>query len=275
MIGSIIGDISGSTYEFEGNKDPAVDLFPPGFTFTDDTILLVATADAILNGGCYGEVYQRYGQRFPRPMGGYGANFGEWIWQENPQPYGSWGNGAAMGVAPIGWAFDSLENTLDEARKSAIVSHDHPEGVKGAQATVAAIWLARNGRSKGEIRKYVTECFGYDLSRTIPEIRSQYWFNESCQGTVPEALTAFLYSGEFEGSIRSAISLGGDADTLACITGGISEAFYPEIPCNLISRAEETLPTELLHVVHEFQKRFGPHWKEMRYSTDGDATAIS
>ena len=257
MIGSIIGDIAGSTYEFTGNKNPCVELFPRGSSFTDDTVMMVATADAILHGGGYGESFRRYGEKYPYPMGGYGTRFSCWLREENPQPYGSWGNGAAMRVAPIGWAFDSLEDAMNEAKKSAIVSHDHPEGIKGAESMVAAIWMARHGKSKEEIREFIESHFGYDLSRSIPEIRSHYGFDESCQGTVPEALSAFLQSDGYEEAIRTAISLGGDADTLACITGGVAEAFYSEIPCGFISQAEEILPMELLQIVKKFRTKFG------------------
>lgn len=254
MIGSIIGDIAGSTYEFAGNKNIDVPLFPAGSDFTDDTVMLVATADVLLLGGGFVRAYRTYGARFPFPTGRYGMRFGQWLTAEDPKPYGSWGNGAAMRVAPIGWAFAGLEETVQRASESAAVTHDHPEGVKGASATAAAIWLARNGRSKEEIRAHIAGTFGYDLARTCDDIRPEYRFNESSQGTVPEAIVAFLDSSDFEHAIRLAISLGGDADTLACITGGIAEAFYKDVPTYMVQKAREILAPSLLRVVEEFDR---------------------
>jgi ADP-ribosylglycohydrolase len=220
MLGSIIGDIAGSTYEFSRNKNLASSLFPPGSDFTDDSIMLVASADALLHSRGFAKAYRDYGARFPAPMGGYGARFGQWLRASEPKPYGSWGNGAAMRVSPIGWAFATLEQTTRQAIESAGVTHNHPEGIKGASATAAGIWLARHAASKESIRDYLSNTFGYDLGRTCDSIRPNYRFNESSQGTVPEAIIAFLDSIDFEHAIQLAISLGGDADTLACITGG-------------------------------------------------------
>lgn len=256
MLGSIIGDISVSSYEFRRNKDINVPLFPAESDFTDDTIMLVATAHALLRGGDFLTAYRQFGAQFPSPMGGYGASFRAWLISSNPEPYGSWGNGSAMRVAPIGWAFESLEDTLQWAAQSAAVTHNHPEGVKGACATAAAIWLARHGSSKEEIRHYVMQSFGYDLERTCDTIRPAYHFNESCQGTVPEAMIAFLDSTDFEHAIRLAISLGGDADTLACITGGIAQAYYKKIPNYMIEKARNILAPSLREVVDGFVNRF-------------------
>ena len=256
MIGSIIGDIAGSTYEFAGNKDIHAPLFPEGSNYTDDSIMLVATAEALLRRREFSELYREYGNRFPRPMGGYGARFGGWLRASDPKPYDSWGNGSAMRVTPVGWAFDSLQETIRIAGESAAVTHNHPEGIKGASAAAAAIWLARTGESRDSIRDYISKSFGYDLNRTCDTIRPGYSFNESSQETVPEAIIAFLDSTSFEDSIRLAISLGGDADTLACITGGIAGAFYRKIPDFMIAKAREVLDPSLLQVTDEFCERF-------------------
>ncbi len=256
MLGSIIGDISGSSYEFSENKDVTSPLFPPGSDFTDDTVMLVATAHTLLRGEGFSTAYRRFGAKFPSPTGGYGARFREWLVAMDPEPYGSWGNGSAMRVSPIGWAFESLEKTIQQASESAGVTHNHPEGIKGASATAAAMWLARTGSSKDEIRSYIMSTFGYDLRRTCDGIRPTYRFNESSQGTVPEAIIAFLDSRDFEHSIQLAISLGGDADTLACVTGAIAQAFYKKIPDYMIRKAREILPPSLLSVVDEFNIQF-------------------
>jgi ADP-ribosylglycohydrolase len=257
MIGSIIGDIAGSTYEFSCNKNLLAELFPQGSDFTDDTVMLVATAEALLRSADYAETYRAYGAQFPSPKGSYGHRFREWLRAPNPRPYGSWGNGSAMRVGPVGWAFEDLEETLRQSETSAGVTHDHPEGLKGAAATAGAIWLARHGESKEAIRAFVTSRFGYDLTRDCDAIRPTYSFDESCQGTVPEAILAFLDSHSFEHAIRLAISLGGDADTLACITGGIAEAYYREVPREMILKARQILPPSLLLIVDEFEKRYG------------------
>jgi ADP-ribosylglycohydrolase len=256
MIGAIIGDIAGSVYEFTGNKRLDVPLFPEGCDFTDDSIMTVATAEAVLGDGDYCNAFRKYGARYPSPMGGYGQRFGQWLVTANAPAYGSWGNGAAMRVSPIGFAFDRLDDVLKEAARSAAVTHDHPEGIKGAQATAAAIWFGRQHASKNEIRAHVTQRFGYDLSRSVDEMREHYKFNESSQKTVPEALTAFLDSHDFEDAIRIAISLGGDADTLACITGGIAEAFYSGIPDTLRLEARKRLAPALLETVDEFRLKY-------------------
>jgi ADP-ribosyl-[dinitrogen reductase] hydrolase len=261
MIGAIIGDISGSTYEFSANKRISAPLFPLGSDFTDDTVMTIATASAILGGRDYRCAYVDHGHRFPYPMGGYGAGFRSWLREPDPMPYRSWGNGSAMRVSPIGWAFSTLDEVLREAERSAAVSHNHPEGIKGAQATATAIWLARTGSSKEEIRADISSRFGYDLSRSADEVRIDYAFNESCQRTVPESITAFLDSSDFESAIRLAISLGGDADTVGCITGAIAEAFYREIPIEMIGEAESRMPAEFLTVLSEFEELYGPRKK--------------
>lgn len=252
MIGAIIGDIAGSCYEFTGNKNPAVELFPPGADFTDDSILLVATADALLSDFNFKRCYRTYGSWFPDPMGGYGARFGSWLGDLDPTPYGSWGNGAAMRAPPIGWLNKPLPEILEVARSSAAVTHNHPEGIKGSSAVAAAVWLARRGENKDSIRSYLEAEFGYNLRRSCADIRPTYQFNESCQGTVPEAIIAFLDSNYFEHAIRQAISLGGDADTLATITGSIAEVFYREIPEEMVKAARSRLDPRLLKVIDRF-----------------------
>jgi len=179
-----------------------------------------------------------------------------WFESSNPEPYNSWGNGSAMRVSAIGWAFDTIEETLAEAKRSAEITHNHPEGIKGAQATAAAIFLARQKKSKDDIRKYIAETFFYDLNRTLKDIRPQYRFDESCQGTVPQAIIAFLESNDYTSAIQNAISIGGDSDTIACITGGIAEAFYGDIPNALIEFVKKKLTREMVEVVGRFYKRF-------------------
>ena len=254
MIGAIAGDIIGSVYEFDNIKTTVFPLFTRKSNYTDDTIMTVAVTDWLLYGGNLVQVMHRYGREFPCPMGGYGARFGQWLCEKNPQPYNSWGNGSAMRVSAVGWAFGSLEKTLQVAEETAAVSHNHPEGIKGAQAVAAVIYLARTGKSKQAIREYIETTFLYDLNFSCDEIRPDYCFNPSCQGTVPEAIVAFLESTDFETAIRLAISLGGDSDTLACITGGIAEAFYgmsEDWKIEVLRR----LPEAFVEVVEEFYQK--------------------
>ena len=251
MIGAIAGDIDGSVYEFDNIKTTAFPLFTRKSNYTDDTIMTVAVADWLLHGGNLVQVMHRYGREFPCPMGGYGARFGLWLCETKPHPYNRWGNGSAMRVSAVGWIFDSLEKTLQVAEETAAVSHNHPEGIKGAQAVAAAIYLARTGKSKQAIREYIEATFFYDLNFTCDEIRPDYHFNPSCQGTVPEAIVAFLESTDFETAIRLAISLGGDSDTLACITGGIAEAFYG-ISEDWKIEVLRRLPDAFAEVIEEF-----------------------
>ena len=250
MTGAIAGDIIGSVYEFDNIKTTDFPLFTDESDYTDDTIMTVAVADWLLNGGDLVKVMQRYSAEYPCPMGGYGGRFSYWLMEENPLPYNSWGNGSAMRVSAVGWKFDSLEETLDVARETAIVSHNHSEGIKGAQAAAAAIYLARIGKSKQEIKQYIETAFSYDLNRTCDDIRPTYHFNESCQGTVPEAIIAFLDSTDFENAIRLAVSLGGDSDTLACITGGIAEAFYG-VPDGIRSEVFKRIPRKFQEIVKQ------------------------
>lgn len=254
MTGAIAGDIIGSVYEFDNIKTTDFPLFTNESDYTDDTIMTVAVADWLLNGGDLAKVMQRYGREYPYPTGGYGGRFSGWLREKDPQPYNSWGNGSAMRVSAVGWMFDSLEKTLEVAKETAVVTHNHPEGIKGAQATAAAIYLARTGKSKQDIKLYIETTFSYDLGRTCDEIRPFYRFNESCQGTVPEAIIAFLDSSDFENAIRLAVSLGGDSDTLACITGGIAEAFYG-IPEDIEKQVYDKLPGTFQKVIKEFKNK--------------------
>lgn len=254
MTGAIAGDIIGSVYEFDNIKTTDFPLFTNESDYTDDTIMTVAVADWLLNGGDLAKVMQRYGREYPYPTGGYGGRFSGWLREKDPQPYNSWGNGSAMRVSAVGWMFDSLEKTLEVAKETAVVTHNHPEGIKGAQATAAAIYLARTGKSKQDIKQYIETTFSYDLGRTCDEIRPFYRFNESCQGTVPEAIIAFLDSSDFENAIRLAVSLGGDSDTLACITGGIAEAFYG-IPEDIEKQVYDKLPGTFQKVIKEFKNK--------------------
>ena len=250
MLGAIAGDIIGSVYEHHRIKTTEFPLFQPHSRFTDDTVLTIAIASAILERADYAESLQAFGRRYPNA--GYGSAFIDWIFQDNPQPYNSWGNGSAMRVCPVGYAFNSVEEVLLEAQRTAEVSHNDPEGIKGAQATALAVFLARKGESKEAIRLEISRRFGYDLHRTIEAIRPTYRFEVSCQKSVPEAIIAFLDSQDYEDAIRLAISLGGDSDTLACIAGGIAQAFYRTISTDIINQVRERLPEEFIQVLDRF-----------------------
>ncbi|MBM4431851.1 MAG: ADP-ribosylglycohydrolase family protein [Chloroflexi bacterium] len=255
MLGAIAGDIIGSVYEFHGIKTKEFLLFDPRAVFTDDTVLTVAVAEAILSGRPYADLVREIGRRYP--YAGYGGSFGHWLYRDNAPPYNSWGNGAAMRVSPVGWAFADEEQVLREAQRSAEFTHNHPEGIKGAQATALAVFLARTQHSKEHIRQAIASRFGYDLSRTVDDIRPTYSFDESCQGTVPEALVSFLDSTSFEDAIRNAISLGGDSDTLACITGGIAEAYYGRVPASVLAEVQRRLTPDLWEITERFCQRYG------------------
>jgi ADP-ribosylglycohydrolase len=257
MLGAIAGDIIGSIYEFDNIKTKDFPLFSDDSEFTDDSILTVAVADTILNGGNYTNKFKQYFQRYPNPMGSYGERFFIWALSGNSEPYNSYGNGSAMRVSPVGFAFNDLDTVLQEAKRSAEVTHNHPEGIKGAQATASAIFLARTGNSKDAIKSYIQNTFGYDLERTIAQIRPNYSFHVSCQGSVPEAIIAFLESTDYEDAIRNAVSMGGDSDTIACITGGIAHAFYGKVPDAIAQEALSRLD-ELLHgVTTKFMTQYG------------------
>lgn len=224
MLGAIAGDIIGSIYEANPIKTKDFPLFGRNCRFTDDTVLTVAIADAILHHRDYADTLKDYYRRYPQA--GYGMSFAQWGASDGTEPYNSWGNGSAMRVSPVGFAYPDLETVLQEAQRSAAVTHNHPEGIKGAQATAACIFLARQKRSQTEIQTYVESTFGYDLSQPLERLRPTYTFDVSCQGSVPAAIRAFLESTSFEDAVRNAVSLGGDSDTQACITGAIAHAFY-------------------------------------------------
>ena len=285
MYGAILGDMIGAPYEFDrGNKSKDFPLFSAGSHFTDDSVMTVAVAEALLNVAVkedkeknqpgnvgktpsYDEIreednqvraeviasMQEWGHKYPKA--GYGVRFTYWLYDPEPQPkpYNSWGNGSAMRVSSAGWLFDTMEETLRYARLTADVTHNHPEGIKGALATAAAIFLARNDTTKEQIRAYIEQEFGYDLSRTCDEIRPTYHHVESCQETVPEAITAFLEGNDFEDVIRTAVSLGGDCDTLTCIAGSIAEAFYG-VPEELKIECRRRLPEDMLKVLNRFER---------------------
>ena len=254
MIGAIAGDIIGSVYEARPIKRKDFPLFDPRCTFTDDSVLTIAVALAILTGKPYRDTVLEIGRSYPHA--GYGGSFIRWLTSDNPQPYNSWGNGAAMRVSPVGFAFDTVEEVLEQARQTAVISHNHPEGVKGAQATALAVFLARSSHSKEEIREQIGERFRYDLRRSVDEIRPGYSFRISCQETVPEAIVAFLDSVSYEDAVRNAISLGGDSDTLACITGGVAEAYYGRVPETIRTKVRERLPSPLWKITEAFCRAY-------------------
>jgi ADP-ribosyl-[dinitrogen reductase] hydrolase len=232
MLGAIVGDVIGSPFEFQNVKSTDFRLFDRGSQCTDDSVLTVATADALLNGRGYTEVYQEYFHRFPNA--GYGGNFVAWANRRETRPYNSWGNGSAMRVSPVGWARSTFEDVLNEAELSAIVTHDHPDGVMGAQAVAGCVFLARTEHDRDRIRTFVHEGCAYPLDKTLDEIRPMYDFHVSCKGSVPVAVQAFLESTDFETAIRLAVSVGGDSDTIACIAGAIAHAFYGPVPKQLL-----------------------------------------
>ena len=260
MYGAILGDIIGSPYEFDmGDKRKTFPLFSPRSQFTDDTVMTLAVAEAFMDAPTEEDLrpyliraMQEYGHRYPHA--GYGLRFRSWLESRDPKPYHSFGNGSAMRVSALGWLYEDLPTVRKMARISAEPTHDHPEGIKGAEATASAIYLARTGHTKAQIRDYITENFGYDLSRTCDQIRPNYHHVESCQETVPEAITAFLEGESFEDVIRTAVSLGGDCDTLTCIAGSMAEAFYG-VPEDLRRECEARLPQDLLQILHRFNAR--------------------
>lgn len=249
MLGATIGDIVGSRFESRNYKALDFELFTSRSSYTDDTVCTAAVADWI-NKDCQEDltqVLQNWCRRYRQS--GYGRMFKRWIYAENPQPYGSNGNGSAMRVSSIAWAFDDLETVLNLAEQSAVITHNHPEGIKGAQAVAMTIFLARHGKSKEEIRQQISTKFGYQLNRSCDDIRPTYQFSVSCEGSVPEAIIAFLDSQDFEHTIRLAISLGGDSDTIAAIAGSIAEAYYQDIPPLMLQAAYQILPKEILRVL--------------------------
>ena len=260
MLGAIFGDMVGSTYEFHPTKDYDFPLLTPYTRFTDDTVMTLAVAKAVMD--TYGEEdaairkavvqnMQHYGRKYRDA--GYGGRFYCWLDEEDPQPYGSFGNGSGMRVSSVGWLFPNLQPTLHMAKLTAEVTHDHPEGIKGAQAIAAAIYLARTGHDKEFLKDYLANTFRYDLDRTLDDIRPDYAFDVTCQGSVPEAILAFLESDSYEDCIRKAVSLGGDADTQACMAGAIAEAFYGDVPEAFRKEALARLPEDLRQIAEDFE----------------------
>ena len=264
----------GSVYEFHNIKTTNFPLFSERSSYTDDSIMTMAVAEWLLKDPAHGmdtleKEFLCFAKNYPCPMGGYGGGFHRWLFHPEElggygsqnfelgtrHPYNSWGNGSAMRCGATGWMFDTLEETEHVAALSAEITHNHPEGIKGAQATAAAIFMARNGMSKDQIKEYVTARYGYDLNRTCDQIRPVYGWEGSCQGTVPEAIVAFLDSTDFESAIRLAVSLGGDSDTLACITGGIAEAFYQEIPDLIAMHSWSLIPDDFKTILKEMEQQ--------------------
>ena len=254
MLGAVAGDIIGSVYEFRNTKSTQFDLFTPWTRFTDDSVMTLAVAKWLIEDKRHSishliRCMQMLGNKYPRA--GYGESFGFWLRQEDPQPYNSWGNGAGMRVSPVGLYAKSIDEALKLAELTASVSHNHPEGIKGAQAIAASVFLCKEGRSKQEIKRYVEDTFGYNLNRTIAEIRPNYCFDVSCQGSVPEAIIAFLEGNSFEEVIRLAISLGGDSDTIACMAGAIAACCY-EIPQEIAEKCDGLLTKDLKTIKDDF-----------------------
>ncbi len=259
MLGAIAGDIIGSTREHYPIKTLDFELFPEGSRVTDDSVMTVAAADALLTNQDFGEAYHRWGNRYPRA--GYGKGFRAWLDSDDPQPYGSWGNGSAMRVSPVAWVTaggaQHAAPLLELAEATAMPTHDHPRGVIGAQAVALATWLARQGSSRDAIRARVTALSGYDLTRTADQIRPSYKFDVSCDGSVPEAIVCALESTGWEHAVRLAVSLGGDADTQASIAGTIAEAMYGRVPAVIATTVRQMLPGDLGLVVESFRVRWG------------------
>jgi ADP-ribosylglycohydrolase len=253
MIGAIAGDIIGSVYEWNNIKTKDFELFSDKCFFTDDSILTIALADSILSGRPYVDNLKAFYHWYPD--GGYGGSFQRWAQSPDSQPYNSWGNGAAMRISPVGYAYHDLATVLQKAKEFTEITHNHPEGIKGGQATAAAIFLARTGESKIAIQDYIENHFHYDLSRHVDEIRPTFKFDESCQGTVPQALRAFLDSTDFEDAIRTAVSLGGDSDTVACITGGVAQAFYGAVPETIQEKVYSILDDRLGQIARRFMAK--------------------
>ena len=260
MLGAVIGDIIGSVYEFTGQKRYDFEMLPEGSRFTDDSVMTVAVAHWLSHCDEKGNTdhskehlirsMQMLGHKYP--YAGYGGSFNAWLWCENPQPYNSWGNGAAMRVSPIGLYVETLDEAFELAKTSAEVSHNHPEGIKGAQAVASAVWLAKHGHTKDEIRDYIMDKFHYDLTRNVDEIRPVYKWYVSCQGSVPESIICFLEGKDFVDVVRLAVSLGGDADTMACIAGSIAACIYP-IPEWIATECEKRLTPDLLEIMYNFE----------------------
>jgi len=254
MLGAIAGDIIGSRFERNPIKTSDFELFHPDCRFTDDSVLTLAVADHIFLGSDLIDTLKEYYHQYPDA--GYGAGFMQWASSPSREPYNSFGNGSAMRVSPVGFAFNSLEVVLEKARATAEVTHNHPEGIKGAQATAAAIFLARTGGSKKEIKSFIETQFQYNLNPSLDAIRPQYTFEATCQGSVPQAINAFLESENFEDAVRKAVSLGGDSDTQACIAGGIAHAFYEKLPDIISAEVHSRLEVPLRQILTLFCDRY-------------------
>jgi len=254
MIGAIAGDIIGSVYEWNNIKTKDFVLFSDQCFFTDDSILTIALADSILQSTPYVNNLKRFYYWYPN--GGYGSSFHQWALDKNSEPYNSWGNGAAMRISPVGYVYNDLDIVLEKAEEFTRITHNHPEGIKGGQATAAAIFLSRTGKSKALIKEYIETKFQYDLSKHVDEIRQSYTFDVSSQGTVPQAIRAFIDSVDFEDALRTAVSLGGDTDTLACITGGIAQAFYRVVPESIQSKVYAILDKRLGKITQDFMEQY-------------------
>jgi len=259
MKGSLLGDIIGSSYEFRNTKDYNFKLFTHNSKFTDDTVLTIATMDVLLEKFSFNVAYKRWFRKYPNS--GFAPRFREWGRSDTTLPYNSWGNGSAMRVSPIALWYDTLEQTLAVAKQSAMCTHNHPEGVKGAQATAAVIFMARQKASKEEIRNYIQSTSGYELRFTIDSIRPHYAYDVSCQGSVPQAIVAFLEGTSFEDVIRKAVSIGGDSDTIACIAGGMAEAYYG-IPDDLLQKLNNYLSDEMIVMINKFYQTVATRQKK-------------
>ncbi len=257
MIGAIAGDIIGSIYEMQNITVTDFPLFEPGCRFTDDTVLTVAVADALLHGGEYADKFREYYHLYPHA--GYGPWFRRWAGSSDDGPYYSSGNGSAMRVSPVGFVFDTIGEVLDGAKRSAEVTHNHPEGIKGAQAVASAVFLARKGTTKQDIKTYIETAFRYALDEPLDEIREHYGFDVTCAGSVPQAIRAFLESVDYEDAVRKAVSIGGDSDTIACIAGAIAHAFYRVIPAEILTKVETILDERLNRIVGEFLEKYPLH----------------
>ena len=254
MLGAIAGDIIGSRFEHNNIKSTEFKLFHKDCRFTDDTVLTVAVADSIYNGTHLKDNLKSYFSRYPDA--GYGRRFSDWAASSNLEPYYSYGNGAAMRVSPVGFAFDSLEKVMEKAKATSEITHNHPEGIKGAQATAASIFLAKTGHSKQSIQSFIELNFGYSFNNDIKSLQKTYQFDVSCQGSVPQAILAFLESENFEDAIRKAVSIGGDSDTIACIAGGIAQAFYKKVPDPIFDKVYDYLDSPLRQIVTLFNNRY-------------------
>lgn len=255
MLGAIAGDMIGSAWEGKGEKRLDFPLFTKFSRFTDDTVMTVAVAHALLDDRDYAEAMREYGLRYP--FAGYGMRFSRWLCDESMGPYGSYGNGGAMRVSPVAWAVQSMDAVLKEAARSAAPTHSHPEGIKGAQAIALAVFLARTAVEKEDIRREIASRFHYDLSRTVDDIRLRYLPDVTAAGSVPESIISFLDADSYEAAVRNAVSLGGDTDTMACMTGAIAEAYFGGVPAPIARDVENRLPAEFQRVIERFSERYG------------------